>query len=338
MKKQNGLIAVAAAAALTAPVYAAELPVAVSGLVEVEAASSEDYAGASTTDIYVATVEMVVDAEVNDKVSAHLAYLYEDGAGTGLDEGYLTLKLNDATSFVAGRTYVPFGDFSSNMVSDPLTLEMAETSEDVLMFAMESGNVSGSIYTFNGDVDEDAEIAKGDNAALSFGANIAFANDNMSVGASYISNLADTDGLEGAAAEAADPAAPGVDSSVAGYGVSFGYTVNNFSVIAEQVTAAEKFTNGDLGALVGNEEQPSATNVEVAFDTGSAVIAAAYQMTEEALFLGMPETATSVAVSFDVMEGAGLGIEYSSKDDYSVADGGTGETETAITANLSVEF
>ncbi len=328
MKKQNGLIAAAVAAAMSAPVYAAD--VSISGAVEVEASNSEDYAGAMTTDIVVATAAVGVDAKLNERVSATLAFLYEeDDTDFGLDEGYITMAMNKTTSVVAGRMFVPFGSFESNMISDPLTLELGETSETVLMAAMESGNVSGSVYTFNGDADEDAEIADGDNAALSFGASIGFANDNLSIGASYISNIADTDGLSGGTAA-------NVDSAVAGLGVSFGYTMGNFSVIAEHVTAAEEFTNGDLGGDIANEEKPRATNVEVAFGLkGGTTLAAAYQVSSETEFLGLPKYVTSVAVSFEPMKDVAMGLEYASMEDFAVNGS---ETGSAITAQLAVEF
>ena len=333
MKNQNGFIAAAVASALSAPVYATE--VSLSGAVEVELGIAENYAGAKVTDVTVATATLGVDAQINDRVSATLAFLYEeDATAFGLDEGYVTLHMNTATSLTAGRIYVPFGSFDSNMVSDPLTLELGETSETAIMLGMGSGEVSGSLYTFNGDAGDNTAT---DNDELSFGANIAYATDSLTVGASYISNIADTDGLQ--------PATdiPGqIKSAVAGMGVNFGMNMNNFSIIAEHIAAADSFANGDIlangGATVANQETPTASNIELAFDTGNAVIAAAYQTTNEALFLGLPESATSVAVSFDVMDGAGMGIEYISKNDYSVSDGGTGEIETAITVQLGVEF
>lgn len=334
MNKQNGIIAAAVAAALSAPVYAADITI--SGAVEVEASMAEDYAKVKTTDVVVATAAVGVEAVLNDRVSATVNALYEeddapfDGAAFGLDEAYMTLQMNKTTSLIAGRVYVPFGTFDSNMVSDPLTLELGETSETVLMVSEENGGISGSIYTFNGDVDEDAEIAKGDNAELSFGASIGFANNNLSMGASYISNIAETGSLEALGNN--------VKSAVAGMGLSFGYTMGNFSVIAESIAAMDAFAVGDLGGATAGEEKPSATNVEVAFDTGSATVAFAYQMTEEALFIGLPETRVSAAVSFDVMDGASMGIEYATSDDYTVADGGTGESASAFTAQLAVEF
>ena len=335
MKNQNGFIVAAIAAALASPVYAAD--VSISGAVEVEAAMVEDFDGVQTTDIVVATAAVGLDAKINDRVSATMAFLYEgddaafDGTTFGLDEGYVTLRMNQTTSLIAGRVYVPFGNFESNMVSDPQTLELGETSETVLMVSEDSGRISGSIYTFNGDVDEDAEITKGDDAALSFGANIAIATDSVSLGASYISNIAETGALEALGGN--------VESAVAGMGVSFGYSMGNFSLIAEHVAAMDSFAVTDLGGATANEETPSATNVEIAFGLQSgATLAAAYQTTSETLFLGMPETVTSVAYSSELMPGVGMGIEYAVADDYEIVDGGSGESATTVTIQLAVEF
>ena len=97
------------------------------------------------------------------------------------------------TSLSAGRMYVPFGSYESNMVSDPLTLDLGETSETAIMVGMESGNISGSLYTFSGDTDETSAT---DNDALSFGGNITYRTDTLWMGASYISNIADSDGIQ----------------------------------------------------------------------------------------------------------------------------------------------
>ena len=332
MKKQNGLIAAAVAVALCSPVYAAD--VTISGAVEVEAAMAEDFAGTKTTDIIVATAAVGIDAKINNRVSATVGLLYEeddaafDGAAFGLDEAYATLQVNKMSAVSAGRMYVPFGTFDSNMVSDPQTLELGETAETALLLGMASGNITGSVYTFNGDVDEDSELAKGDDAALSFGASLGFANDNLSMGASYISNIAETGSLEGVGTN--------VKSAVAGMGLSFGYTMGNFSVIAEHVAALESFAASDLGGATANEEQPRATNVEVAMALkNGATIAAAYQVTSETAFLGLPKYVTSVAVTFEAMKDVGLGFEYATMEDFE-ANGS--ETATAFTAKLAVEF
>jgi len=327
MKNHHGFVAAAVAAALSAPLYAAD--VSISGAVEVEAGMVEGFDGSQSTDIAVATAAVGLDAQINERVSATVAFLFEeDETEFGLDEGYFTMQLNNVTSLVAGRTYVPFGSFESNMVSDPLTLELGEISETVLMLALGGANISGSLYTFNGDTDEAAAT---DNDALSFGANIAFANDNLSLGASYISNIADSDSLQ----TIDDPNAATVDTPVAGMGVSFGYTVGNFSVLAEHVTAAESFTNGDLNGAIQNEEKPRATNVEVAYQMNGTTLAVGYQVSSDTAFLGLPKYVTSVALSFEPMQDVSMGIEYAALEDFEVNGG---ETGSALTAQLAVEF
>ena len=333
MKKQNGLIAAAVAAVLSTPVYAADITI--SGALEVEASASEDYSNNNTSDVVVATAAVGLDAKINERVSATVGFLYEeDATDFNVDEGYITLQMNDTTSIVAGRMYVPFGNFASNMVSDPLTLELGETSETAVMMAMESGSVAGGLYLFNGDADDSTDTA--DNDELSFGANVGYAADNMGFGVSYISNIADSDMLA---------VNQGVADEVAGMGAHFNMNFNNVTVIAEYLAAADDFAVGDqLKDMDGNTQTltkaitPSAANLEVAFDTGSATVAVAYQVTDEAVVLGMPESKASAAVSFEVMEGASMGIEYATGDDYETADGGTGKSDSAFTVQLAVEF
>jgi hypothetical protein len=50
--------------------------------------------------------------------------------------------------------YVPFGNFESQIISDPLTLEIGEAGEDALQVGVEVEGFYDSIYTFNGDVTE----------------------------------------------------------------------------------------------------------------------------------------------------------------------------------------
>ncbi|MCW8917865.1 MAG: LbtU family siderophore porin [Gammaproteobacteria bacterium] len=337
MKNKNGFTVAALAALLSAPVYATD--VAFSGQVEVEAGMAEDYDGTTTTDLVLAKAVLLADVAISEPLSAHLALLYEedgeafDGTTFGLEEGYVTLQLSDAMALVAGRMFVPFGRFESNMVSDPLTKELGESSETAVVLEMTGGNLGASLYTFNGDADETTSSA--DNDTLSFGARLGFANDNFSLGASYISNLADSDFLQATT--------PGtLKSAVAGYGVNFGWRVNNVSLIAEYLAAAEGFSNGDVltagDVPVASQEQPSASNLELAFESGNATFAVAYQMTTEAAFLGLPETVASAAVSFAVMEGASIGAEYATMADYAVVDGGGGESASALTLKLVVEF
>jgi hypothetical protein len=121
--------------------------VTLSGVVEVEAASSEDFAGADTSDITLATVELGLDAEITEWVNAHLLLLWEedDTEPMDLDEGTITLgNLEKFPLYLtAGKMYVPFGAFESNMISDPLPLELGENRESVKLVMTTKLRVSG---------------------------------------------------------------------------------------------------------------------------------------------------------------------------------------------------
>ena len=102
------------------------------GLVEVEATTGKDYEGTKESDITLATVELGLDAEITDWVNGHILLLYEeDDTPLCVDEGFITLGNLEKFPlyFAAGKMYVPFGAFETNMISDPLTLELGENNE-----------------------------------------------------------------------------------------------------------------------------------------------------------------------------------------------------------------
>lgn len=320
----------------------AEIPeVEFGGVVEVEASSGEDFSGSKTSDIALATVELGLDASLNERVSAHVTFLYEeDATDFGLDEGTISYGLNDTVSLTAGRMYVPFGRYDSFMVSDPQTLVMGESVETVLMVSMENQGVYGSVYTFNGDSDKASTVADGNDNDMSFGFNLGYAVDEkFDIGISYTSNIGDSDTLQELEASPSGGTVGQVDSPVAGGSAHALINLGNVTILAEHVMAMSKFTNGDLDGTVTNEEQPSASNLEVGVALGKGwQLAAAYQKTDEALFIGLPETVVSGAVSYEMMPGASLSAEYASMEDYAVSDGGTGETANTLTLKMAVEF
>lgn len=116
-----------------------------SGLIEVEAGyvSIDPKEGDSSdeSDIAVATVELGVDAEITKHVLGHVLFLYEDGEDISVDEATITLSGEDVIPayLTAGEMYVPFGNFESHMISDPLTLEIAETREAAIQVGGQSG-------------------------------------------------------------------------------------------------------------------------------------------------------------------------------------------------------
>ena len=231
------------------------------GVVEVEANFTEAADG-DESDLALATVELGVDARVSDHDNAHMLILFEEGEPDDtfeIDEAIITLGNPEQSPFylAAGRMYLPFGNFESNMVSAPLTLEIGETRETAVQAGFESGELYGSVFLFNGDISDG-----GDDRIDQFGANIGFARDageaslGFDIGLSYMNSLADSDALQEGVTD------PGnLTHKVAG--VSLHAIVRNgpFTLIGEYVTASDSFDVADL-SFDGRGAKPESWNLE----------------------------------------------------------------------------
>ena len=107
--------------------------VTISGVVEVEAGLM-DTDTSSESNLAVGTVELAVDAEISDYSSASVVLLYEDGEDLVVDGAVITLGNTEKNPMylAIGKMGVPFGNYETQMISDPLTLEIGETAEDAL--------------------------------------------------------------------------------------------------------------------------------------------------------------------------------------------------------------
>ncbi len=152
---------------------------------------------ASESDIALATVELTVDAEVVDGVAAHLGLLWEedDTEENILDEGYITFGATETIPFytTAGKMYLPFGNFKSAFISDPLTLELAEINQSAVLAGFGNSWVDLNVGAFNGDFEEDTD----DNTIDDAFASIAFIPvEGVVFGAYWLSDILEADGYE----------------------------------------------------------------------------------------------------------------------------------------------
>ncbi|MDH5484290.1 MAG: LbtU family siderophore porin [Gammaproteobacteria bacterium] len=304
----------------------------VSALIEVEAVNGENYASEKTTDITVATVEIGLDAAINEQLSGHVLFLYEEDATDPpvIDEASFSMQLNPQLSLTAGKVYLPFGQFETGLVSDPLTLQLAEAGESVFQLDFNNEAMSASIYMFNGDA---VKFSDTDDNTLSYGFNIGFSPyKQLDINLGYISNLADTDALQ-----ALGTTAGATDDHVAGMSLSASMTSGNIKVIIEHIAAMDDFIAGDFDITA--DMSPSASNIELNLSLeGDMTLALAYQQTSDSLFMELPESAILAAVSMPLVGGVNMGVEYASMSDYGTGDGGTGDDAKQLTLQLSTEF
>lgn len=302
------------------------------GVVEVEAGfvNEDDPAEGDSSDIALATVEIGLDATINKNVEAHMLLLYEDGEEFTVDEGTITLSDKLGYFITVGKMYVPFGVFNSHFISDPLTLELGETNETAILIGYGNDMFDISIGAFNGDFDD---VSKGDTVGADdniddFVASIIVSPVNgITFGASYISDIADTD------AELGDPFFDNVsgvytdvyDDVVAGYSAFISASLGPVTIEAEYLAAAEKFDKADITT----EDQPSTFNVEVAYAISEAAeLALRYEGAEDLEI----EKQYGIAYSRELYENTSFALEYI------VGEYENDDERSAVTAQLGIEF
>ena len=312
--------------------------ISMSGVIEVEAGfESLDFDDPAeededSSDLSLATVELGIEGEVSEHVSGSLLLLYEDGEDLVFDEAFLTLSGGEDMPIYlkAGELYVPFGSFESNMISDPLTLEIGETRETALEVGYGMAGFYCAAYLFNGDVDE----AGADNDIDNFGINAGYAleTDAMSldVGIGYINNLFDSDGMS----DILDGLEGDLDDYVGGIALHGVFSFGPITLIGEYVGAMDDPELNDGGTIVEGDK-PSAWNAEVGYTFEMAgketVVGLACQGTDN-MENELPETRVMGAVAVGILENTTLALEYL-HDEFESDD-----EADVITAQLAIEF
>ena len=280
-----------------------------SGVIEVEATFTDmddEWADNNSSDLDLATADIGIDVEFHEWVKGHilLSWNCEDDNDVGIDEADITLGGTENYPFYIkmGRLYVPFGSFESNMVSDPLTLEIGEIRDGAVQVGAETSmGLYFAVYAFNGEVDE----AEEDDEIGCFGASAgyAFENDNVSldVGVDYINNILESgmgELLEGDLKEY-------VGGASAHVLINFG----PFGIIGEYVCALDEIENTD--GL--KHDEPSAWNAELGYtfqvSEKEGTVAVAYQGTEECAGF-LPEIRILGSVGLGLTDNLGVTLEY----------------------------
>ena len=84
----------------------------------------------SQDDFYFDTLDISLDINVSENISFKTVFEYDDYEDDfGVDTAQFDIKLNDNLSFTVGKAYIPFGRFSTDMITDPFTEDFAEICE-----------------------------------------------------------------------------------------------------------------------------------------------------------------------------------------------------------------
>jgi hypothetical protein len=260
------------------------------------------------------------------------------------DEGFITLVGTEQfpAYLIAGRQYIPFGNYETHFVTDPATLVLGETNNGAVVAGYRIGGemVDVSVGAFNGRIDKTGD----DDTIGSFvGAVVVSPLEWIVLGASYTSNLAGSDTLSefvtdrDGDGEIGDPVADIVGGWSVFATVEF---LDRFRVIGEYVSALDEFDAGELYDPADvKKRQPAAWNVELGVGILENLEAAArYGGSTDGgdpisgEFM-LPESEYGAVVNWGLFERTNLAFEYlhgEFEDDYQTTD--------TFTVQLAIEF
>ena len=294
--------------------------ISLSGLIEIEAAYEDmDFKDSAesdedSSDIALATVELGIDVDIVKHVKGHVLFLWEedDTEPVDLDEGFIIIDGEDRVPLYlnAGKMYVPFGQFESHFISDPLTLELGETRESAVTIGFANDMFNLCFSAFNGDIDEIGD----DDHINTYAGSLTFSRREdgesacgLMVGVSYISNIADSDSLQDE--DGADGA--GIKDYVGGFGAFLSVSLmDKIFMEVEYLGATDSFEPGELAFDEGSSYEPKTWNFELACAATEALeVAFKYEGSDDCgTFL--PEKQYGAAAVYSLFENTSLAFEY----------------------------
>ncbi|MBF0368629.1 MAG: LbtU family siderophore porin [Magnetococcales bacterium] len=337
--------------------------ISIGGVVEVDASVTNNADGDYSTtndddgsDIVLATVELDIHATVNEWVSSDIVLLYEDDGETQLDVDSATITIGNTDKYpiymTAGLMGLPFGVYPSNMISDPMTLDIGETYDTAVLVGFEHAGWYGSFYVFNGE----SNNMNSEDEIEHFGGNLGVAHEGdgftFEIEVAAINSLENSDMFTGMDQDldgdgTADWDVGQMQDYVPGVSAHAILGIGGFALIGEFTGAADEFSAGEI-TFDGSPAQPYAWNIEAGYTTEinerSTTFAIAYQESDEALDLGLPEERFLAGVSMEILRNTTLAFEYAHDEDYGTEHTGTGTNQgsgndsDSGTLELAVEF
>jgi hypothetical protein len=349
--------------------------IALSGKAEPVGVITNPFRNYYSADLTLGSSELDVAATLNQNVEAFMSLAYDasppdvgpriNNSAFSLNQGFVNIGNLDKTPFyfTAGQLFVPFGRYSSAMVSSPLTLQMARTKTRPFILGYKSQDETGpfaAAYAYRSDTN----LGSAGVGGINFGYIFQLSDVTGEIGAGYISSINDAAGMQNTAT------IPG--TIFGGFGsftngneavqktpaadVHANIGIDRFNFAAEWVGAVSTFRPQDL-SFNGRGATPSAGQVEVdmtfrSFNRPSS-IGVGYQWTRQALALNLPQQRISAVYNISIWKDTVESLEYRHDIDYNVyqfANGaapqgvvnaptlGTGRASDTVAAQIGVYF
>jgi hypothetical protein len=353
-----------------------EMPIiSISGKSEPVAVLSNPFRANMDGDITLGSSELDVAAALNQNVEAYIAIAYDESppsvgprinnSAFNLNMGFVNIGNLDRTPFyfTAGQVYVPFGRYSSSMISAPLTLNLARTKTRPFILGYKSQEDTGpfaAVYGFRSDT----TLGKSGVGGVNWGYIFKQRDTSGEVGVSVISSINDAAGMQSTGSN--------VGTTFGGFGsllngneavrkipavdVHGNISIDRYNFTAEWVGTTKRFRYQDL-SFNDYGAKPQAAQAEVgvtfrAFNRPSS-IGVGYQWSKDALALNLPKQRFSGVFNISIWKDTVESLEYRHDIDYGLtqyANGaappgfvneptlGTGRAADTVSAQIGVYF
>ncbi len=348
--------------------------IAISGKTEPIGMINSNYMGNTISDFDLGASELAVAAALNQNVEAYVSIAYDesppeigpriDNSAFSLNLGFVNIGNLDKTPFyfTAGQLYVPFGRYSSSMISAPLTMNMARTKTRPFILGYKSQEDTGpfvATYLYRSDT----TLGKSGVGGVNLGYAYELGEAHGELGASFISSINDAAGMQNTApnpgtfggfgsllhGNEAVRKTPAIDF----YG---NLGIDRFNFSAEWVTVTEAFRAQDLSFNgYGAKPQALQTEIGMTFKTFNkpSSIGVGYQWSKDALALNLPHQRLIGVFNISIWKDTVESLEYRHDMDYGAyqfANGaaptggfnaptiGTGKSADTVSAQIGVYF
>ncbi|PIQ44276.1 MAG: hypothetical protein COV52_07235 [Gammaproteobacteria bacterium CG11_big_fil_rev_8_21_14_0_20_46_22] len=339
---------------------------------------SNTYQGKSNSDIDLTGADLMAQAVVTPWVSGLMEFSYDNSAAVdtdrGLDnsriylnQGYVTIGnfMKSPIFGSLGQLYVPFGRYSSIMISDPLTKYLGKTKARALEVGYRSQHdnrpyAEAFVYRGAASTSSDPRI---NNGGVDVGYNGKVGKFTANVGVSAVRNMADVDGMQDTGSSAAftgfnqSSTAENIDHVVHAADVHTNLGYGNFTVLAEYLSALRRFSANDI-SYNGRGAKPSAYTVEGDYNfhmlNMPVTFGLSYGRSYQALGFNIPEARYLAALQLAIRRYTLLTFEFRHDTNYGKSSSAThneagtiqtaydpsalGKSSNAITAQLGIYF
>lgn len=345
--------------------------VVLSGGIEGQFIFNRDFTGFSNGSLNLSTAEVDITPMVGSWANGFIALSFDSSsAATGnrvensriyLSRGFLTIgNLEKVPLYITvGQFYVPFGRYSSAMLTTPLTKSIARIQDRGGILGLFRHGFYGEIYAFQGNRTSGTQFT-----FKQGGINAGFQTSNWDFGGGYVTNIADSQGMQNTglnpilvAFRALAPTAtatlvldqfggygqtPGGNMLIHNVGAADGHLeffYGPFSLIAEYITTTQQFDPGDM-TFDGNPANVKAMHLETDFtmhiNGKPLVLALVYGESWEALALNVPKNSYAIVISTSIFKNTMFGIEYRHDINYgkTALDATTGSELPVPPANI----